>query len=140
MIDRLRAIARALLAFLSLGVAGAAVEIGQPALANPSSPAPIASPQSSSAPSAQAPAPSAGPQVDTAEITRRAYRELGVDIDATIAGWQSELDRVESDLRRPRLRYTELNELRDELQRVRSGVADFRSRATPGLLRDGVMS
>jgi potassium-dependent mechanosensitive channel len=133
MIDRFQAIARALLAFLSLGVAGAAVEIGQPALANPSSPAPIASPQPSSAPSAQAPAPSAAPQVDTAEITRRAYRELGVDIDATIAGWQSKLDRVESDLHRPRLRYTELNELRDELQRVRSGVEDFRSRLQPRL-------
>src|SRR5438552_13187721 len=125
MIDRFQAIARALLSFLSLGVAVAAVAAGPPVLANPAPPAPIASPQPSSAPSAQAPAPSSSPQVDTAEITRRAYRELGVDIDATIAGWQSELDRVESDLRRPRLRYTELNELRDELQRVRSRVEDF---------------
>ena len=134
MIDRFQAIARALLAILSLGVAGAAVvEAGQPALANPASPAPIASPQPSSAPSAQAPAPSASPQVDTAEIARRAYQELGVDIDAAIAGWQRELDRVEGDLRRPRLRYTELNELRDELQRVRSGVEDLWSHLQPRL-------
>src|SRR6266436_3372272 len=133
MIDRFQAIARALLAILSLGVAGAAVEAGRPALANPTSPAPIASPQASSAPSAQAPAPSASPQVDTAEIARRAYQELGVDIDAAIAGWQRELDRVEGDLRRPRLRYTELNELRDELQRVRSGVEDLWSRLQPRL-------
>src|SRR5438128_878008 len=68
MIDRVRAIARALPAVLLLGMAGAAVAAGQPALANPASPAPIASPQPSSAPSAQAPAPSSAPQVNSAHL------------------------------------------------------------------------
>jgi potassium-dependent mechanosensitive channel len=130
MIDRFPAIV--LLTILSLSMGCAVVEAGQPALANPAS-APIASPPSSSAPNAQAPAPAVSPQIDTAEITRRAYQELGVNIDATIAGWQRELDRVESDLGRPRLRYTELNKLRDELQRTRSGVEDFRSHLRPHL-------
>jgi hypothetical protein len=50
---------------------------------------------------------------------------VGVDIETTITRWQRELDRLETDLRRPRLRYSELNDLRDELQLVRSGIEDF---------------
>jgi hypothetical protein len=37
----------------------------------------------------------AAPQVSSAEITRRVNQEVGFDIDATIAGWQSDLDRLE---------------------------------------------
>jgi potassium-dependent mechanosensitive channel len=58
---------------------------------------------------------------------------VGFDIDATIAGWQSDLDRLESELRRPNLRHAELNGLRDELQRVRSGVEVFWDALRPRL-------
>ena len=44
-----------------------------------------------------------------------------------------ELDRLESALQKPRLRYSELNDLRDELQRVRAGIEDFWKRLEPRL-------
>src|SRR5262249_41254876 len=46
-------------------------------------------------------------------------------VDATIAGWQSDLDQLESEVRRPSLRYSELSDLRDELHRIRSGIEVF---------------
>ncbi len=127
MIDRFRDIARALVAVLLLGIAGAAAQTAQ----SQTSPNPGAAPQASSVPTAQAPAlPAgpAGPQINIAEITARANRDVGVNIETTINGWQHELDRLESDLRRPRLRYSELNDFRDELQRVRAGIEDFSNR------------
>jgi Protein of unknown function (DUF3772) len=62
------------------------------------------------------------------EITARANHDVGVSIETTISGWQHELDRLESDLRGPRLGYSELNGFRDELQRVRSAIEDFSNR------------
>jgi potassium-dependent mechanosensitive channel len=58
---------------------------------------------------------------------------VGVNIETAINGWQHELDRVESALQKPRLRYSELNDLRDELQRVRAGIEDFWKRLEPPL-------
>jgi potassium-dependent mechanosensitive channel len=123
MIDRFRDIARALVAVLLLGMAGAAAQTAQP-----TSPNPDAASQAVSVPTAQAPAQPAGPagpKINIAEITARANRDVGVNIETTINGWQHELDRLESALQRPRLRYSELNDLRDELQRVRAGIEDF---------------
>src|SRR5262249_56397412 len=48
-------------------------------------------------------------------------------------GWEPELDRLESALQKPRLRYSELNDLRDELQRLRAGIEDFWKRLEPPL-------
>ena len=59
----------------------------------------------------------AGPPINTAEIVARANKSVGVDIQKRITGWQQELSRLESDLQKPRLRYSELNDFRDELQR-----------------------
>ena len=70
----------------------------------------------------------ARPQVDTTEIIRRANKDVGVDIQATMAGWQRELDRIEGELHQPRLRYSELNSLRDALERQRADVANFSNR------------
>jgi potassium-dependent mechanosensitive channel len=126
MIDRYRDFARALLTALLLGVTGAAAQTSQ-SLTSP----PGAAPQGASTPSIQAgavPAGSTGPQINIAEITTRANHDVGVNIETTITGWQHELDRLESDLRGPRLRYSELNGFRDELQRVRSGIEDFSNR------------
>jgi potassium-dependent mechanosensitive channel len=122
MIDRPH-IARAFLAILCLAMVGAAAQAEQPSLNQP-------------APQAQAAQPAtqpATPQVISAEITRRVNEEVGFDVDATIAGWQSDLDRLESELRRPSLRYAELNNLRQELQRVRSGVEGFWDALRPRL-------
>ena len=130
MIDRFRDIARVLVAVLLLGVAGAAGQTAQSPTTSPG-----AASQAGSVPTAQASAPaaSAGPQINIAEITARANRDVGVNIEAAIAGWQHELDRLESDLQKPRLRYSELNDLRDELQRVRAGIEDFRKLLEPPL-------
>jgi len=132
MIERFRDIARALVAVLLLGMAGAAAQTAQ----SPTSPNPSAASQAGSVPTAQAPAQPAGPagpQINIAEITARANRDVGVNIETAINGWQHELDRLESALQKPRLRYSELNDLRDELQRVRAGIEDFWKRLEPPL-------
>jgi len=132
MIERFRDIARALVAVLLLGMAGAAAQTAQ----SPTSPNPGAASHAGSVPTAQAPAQPAGPagpKINVAEITARANRDVGVNIETAIKGWQTELDRVESALQKPRLRYSELNDLRDELQRLRAGTEDFSKRLEPPL-------
>src|SRR6266480_2068762 len=132
MSDRFRDIARAVVAVLLLGMAGAAAQTAQ----SPTSPNPGAASQAGSVPTAQAPAQPAGPagpKINTAEITARANRDVGANIETAIKGWQHELDRLESALQKPRLRYWELNDFRDELQRVRAEIADFWKRLEPRL-------
>jgi potassium-dependent mechanosensitive channel len=74
--------------------------------------------------------PSAAPNesIDTGAITRDLNQELGLDLNAKIAAWPQYLDRLESDLRRPHLPYSELNAYRDELQRIRGEAKDLASR------------
>ena len=132
MIDRFRDIACALVAVLLLGMACAAAQTAQ----SPTSLNPGVAPQAGSTPTAQAPAQSAGPaspQINIAEITARANQGVGVNIQMTITGWQRELDHLESDLQKPHLRYSELNVLRDDLQRVRAGIEEFWNRLEPPL-------
>lgn len=126
MIVRYRNISRAFLVVSWLATCSVAVQAEHPSLhqpANSTTPTPAAQPASQSA----------APQVDTAEIIRRTNQEVGFDIQATISDWKRELDHVESVLRRPSLRYTELNELRDELQHVRSRVEGFQNALQPML-------
>ena len=130
MIDRFRDIARALVAVLLLGMPGATAQTAH----SPTSPNPAAASQSGSVPTAPVqPAAQAAPKINIAEITARANRDVGVNIETAIKGWQTELDRVESALQKPRLRYSELNDLRDELQRLRAGTEDFSKRLEPPL-------
>jgi small-conductance mechanosensitive channel len=130
MIDRFGDIARALVAVLLLGMAGAAAQTAQP----PTAPNPAAASQAGSVPTAAVqPAAPAPPKVDIAEITARANRDVGVNIETAIKGWQNELDRVESALKKQRLRYSELNDLRDALKRVRAEIEDFSKRLEPPL-------
>jgi potassium-dependent mechanosensitive channel len=92
MIDRFQDIARALVAVLLLGMAGAAAQTAQ----SQTSPNSGAASQAGSVQTAQAPAQPAGPagpQINIAEITARANRDVGVNIETTINGWQHELDR-----------------------------------------------
>jgi potassium efflux system protein len=122
MIDRLRGVARTVAAILLLGLAGAVAQTAQPLT---SAQSPDRTPQGSAPAAVQAPAQPAGPQIDVADITARANRDVGVDIQPTIAGWQRELDRLEGELQRQRLRYSELNSLRDDVQRARATIQDF---------------
>jgi small-conductance mechanosensitive channel len=53
---------------------------------------------------------------------------MGLDLNAKTATWPQNLDRLENDLRRPHLLYSELNAYRDELQRIRGEAKDLASR------------
>ena len=97
--------------------------------AQPDAAASPAPPRAAAPPPAQRPRP----QINTAEITRRANNDMGVDIEATVVGWQRELDRIDGELRAARLRYSELNSAREALQHVRGGVEDFAGRLQPPL-------
>ncbi len=74
-----------------------------------------------SQPAAAAPAP----QVNTAEMMKRANDSVGVNIEKKLKGWQTALDRLEEALRRPNLRYNELNSYRDELLALRADAEQF---------------
>ena len=76
------------------------------------------------APPAQ-PAKPAAPQINTAEITKRANDSVGSDIQAQIKGWQKELDRLEEALRKPNSSYSDLNGYRDELVKLRADGEEF---------------
>src|SRR5689334_17513316 len=98
MIDRLADIARALVAVLLLGMAGAAAQTAP----SPTAPNPAAASQAGPLPTAAAqPAAPAGPKINIAEITARANRDVGVNIETAIKGWQNELDRLDSALKKP---------------------------------------
>jgi potassium-dependent mechanosensitive channel len=75
-------------------------------------------------------------RIDTAEVEKRVDQELGTDLQATLADWQRQLDLLEKELGRPHLRYSELNEFRNQLQSVRSAVADLASKLQPRLQAD----
>jgi len=70
------------------------------------------------APAQKAPAaPNAS--INTEAITQHLNQELGFDLNAKAADWRQRLNHLEGDLKRPGLRYSELNAYRDELQHIR---------------------
>ncbi len=85
---------------------------------------------------AQDKAQAAASHVNQGEVTKRVNQELGVDLQAVTADWQRQMDALEKELSRPRLRYSELNELRDQLQRVRAEAADLWNKLQPRLQAD----
>jgi small-conductance mechanosensitive channel len=132
MIRRLWFVAWALSLFSLLVVAGAQAQTAQA----PTSPNPDVAPQAGSPSGAQATAQPAKPPaapINTAEIVARANKSVGVDIEKRITGWQQELSRLESDLQKERLRYSELNDFRDKLQRVRGEIGSFLTHLEPAL-------
>jgi potassium-dependent mechanosensitive channel len=84
----------------------------------------------------KAAAPASDSRINSAEVAKRVDQELGIDLQATIADWQRQLDLLEKELSRPRLRYSELNEFRDRLQRVRSEAGDLWNKLQPRLQAD----
>ncbi len=132
MIDRLCSVVWALSLFSWLAVAGAQAQTAQ----SSTPPNPDAAPQAGSPSAGQAtaqPAKPAAPAINTAEIVARANKSAGVDIQKRVAGWQQELSRLENELQKPHLRYSELNDFRDELQGIRGEIAEFRDRLEPAL-------
>jgi potassium-dependent mechanosensitive channel len=77
--------------------------------------------------------PVAGPKIDTTEIIKRTDKSTGVNIDTKIKYWQIALDRIEEALRKPGLRYNELNTFRDDLLKLRADAEDFWKRLEPPL-------
>ena len=135
--ELLRRIARTLNVLLVLGLAAACSAGFQYAYAQTAGPTqPSAQPTApaNAAPSSQA-AP-ADPHIDKSQIAQRLNRELDFNLETTTGGWQHALDRIDGELARPRLRYTELNRLRDDLQRIRSDVAEAWSKIQPRLDAD----
>ena len=128
MIDRLWSVVWTLSIFICLAVAGAQAQPAQ----SSTSPTPDAAAQAGSPAAAQSAKPPA-PALNTAEIVARANKSVGVDIQKRIAGWQHELARLESELQKPHLRYSDLNDFRDDLQRVRGEIAEFRDHLDPAL-------
>ncbi|MDE2472026.1 MAG: DUF3772 domain-containing protein, partial [Bradyrhizobium sp.] len=132
MIRRLWFVAWALSLFSLLVAAGAQAQTAQA----PTSPNPDVAPQAGSPSGAQAtaqPAKPPVPSINTAEIVARANNSVGVDIEKRIKGWQQELSRLESDLQKEGLRYSELNDFRDKLQGVRGEIGSFRTHLEPAL-------
>ena len=130
----LQRIARTAYVFLLLELAIVAGAAGHGALAqsaaSPHTPAP---PPANAAPGNPAPTSPAEPQIDKAKIAERLNRDLGFDLESTTTRWPHALDGVDGELARQRLRYTELNRLRDELLRIRADVADSWSKIQPRL-------
>jgi potassium-dependent mechanosensitive channel len=69
-----------------------------------------------------------GSELEAQEIAKRVNEALGVDLNATVAKWQSELDRIETDLRKPGVEWSQLDSYRDELQRVHSQITELSTR------------
>jgi potassium-dependent mechanosensitive channel len=132
-----RRIARTLTVLLVLGlVSGAALDCAraQTAAAPQSSAQPA--PPANAAPAGQAVPNAADPQIDKAQIAQRLNRESDFNLETTTGEWQHALERVDGELARPRLRYTELNRLRDDLLRMRSDVAAASGKIQPRLDAD----
>jgi len=134
-ISSVRVMLHVVCAVLLVGVVCARAQTSESA---PQPPANAAQPDAAASPAppraaAPPPAQRPRPQINTAEITRRANNDMGVDIEATVVGWQRELDRIDGELRAARLRYSELNSAREALQHVRGGVEDFAGRLQPPL-------
>lgn len=132
MMHRLWVVVWTLSLFSLLVVAGAHAQ-SAPA---PTSPKPDVAQRADSpsdAPVTAQPAKQPAASLDTAEIVARANKSVGVDIEKSIKGWQQELSRLESDLQKPRLSYSVLNDFRDKLQRVRGEIGSFGKRLEPAL-------
>jgi potassium-dependent mechanosensitive channel len=107
------------------------------ALAQSAAPAPSQGKASATNPGeGKAAAQAPDSRINAAEVAKRVDQELGIDLQATTADWQRQLDLLEKELSRPRLRYSELNAFRDRLQRVRSEAADLWNKLQPRLQAD----
>ena len=131
-----RRIARILSVLVLTAIAATAFEATHGAQAEKSSPPPAADAAARSTAGNKAAVARPDPQIDTANIVKRLNEELGINLEATTTGWQQALDRLEGDLGRSRHRYSDLNQYRDELQRIRSETDNVINRIQPRLDAD----
>ena len=119
-----------LLISVTVAAALAPRAFGQTATSNPPTGAVAA--HTGNAPGQKTPAaPEAS--VNSEAITQHLNQELGFDLNARTADWRQHLNHLESDLKRPHLRYSELNAYRDELQRVRGEARELVGRLPTAL-------
>jgi len=120
---------------VTLLASGVCAQTGSTSLGGKVSPQPQAN-TTAHASDGKTSAQQADPRINTTEIANRLNQELGIDLQATSTAWQHELDQIQTELGRPRLRYSELNEFRDRLQQVRSQVDDTWGLLQPRLKTD----
>ena len=96
----------------------------------------LVNPPAKNTPNPKATAQSPNSLIDTAAIVERLNQELGIDLSSITAGWQNELNRIEGVLSHARPRYSDLNRLRGDLQRLRAEIDDTSNRLQPRLDAD----
>ena len=62
------------------------------------------------------------------EIVGTVNEALGLDLNATIAKWQSELDKLQTELHQPRVEWSRLDAYRDELHQVHKQTVELSAR------------
>ena len=96
----------------------------------------LVNPPAKNTPNPKATAQPPNSLIDTAAIVERLNQELGIDLSSITAGWPHELDRIEGELSHPRPRYSDLNRLRGDLQRLRAEIDGTSIRIQPRLDAD----
>ncbi len=92
-------------------------------------------------PALSTPASSAPPPVAAAParptnmvaVTKKAAQNLGLDAGAKLASWQTDLDRIEQNLRDQKLDYNDLNGLRAQLLTLRADAEALSHKLEPAL-------
>jgi len=127
MVVRRCAVVCSFIAIFAIMSAGAMAQ-SSPALPGvPQAPAAAVQQAAPAAPAATA------PKINTAEIIKRANQSIGVDIDAKIKSWHTDLDRIEQALHNPKIEYKDLNENRAGLLKLRADAEEFWSKLEPAL-------
>jgi small-conductance mechanosensitive channel len=67
------------------------------------------------------------------QIAERADRELGLDLNETLARWGRDFDRIEAGIGAPKVNYSQLNAFRDQLEQLRGQLQNFTSAIEPQL-------
>jgi potassium-dependent mechanosensitive channel len=124
MVVRYRVLACPILILLSLWCGPAYAQ-------NP--PAPLTAPVGGATVPPVATSQPVAPKIDTADLIKRANKSMGLNIDDTVKQWQANLERIEESLRKPGLRYNELNGFRDELLKLRAEAEGFWGKLEPQL-------
>jgi small-conductance mechanosensitive channel len=81
----------------------------------------------SATPAGQKPAAPVSPAIDADQIAKHLNAALGLDLSTAIANWQSDLHRLETDLRRPHIEWSQLDTYRGQLQRLRAQTTKLSS-------------
>jgi len=127
----LRPAAKALIRLVLIGVAVVTIAVAQcafgweGALAQPA--------RAGTTPATAAPRDTTATQptsaeLRAAEIVKHVNEALGLDLDATVAHWQSELHQIGADLRQKPVEWSQLDTNRDALQRLHAQTEDLSGR------------